>query len=256
MDVYIPFCGTPPLPGEVLTRWTLDPWLLAGLALALAAGLAFAPDRRRFALAWGLVAVLFVSPLCAASMALFSARVGQHILLTLVAAPLLASALPRLPVPPMAAALVFAALFWTWHAPAPYAATLAGDLAYWTMHLSLFASATVLFAAFQAAPGASVLAAAFTSAQLTAFAVLLTLAPEPWHRWHELTTVPYGLTALDDQQLAGALMWVAGGGLFLALTARFALGYLGRVDAEGPRLPDRAPAPRAEPGAGAGVRPS
>ena len=255
MDTYIPFCGMPPLPSELLARWTLDPWLLAGLGLALAAGLAFAPERRRFALAWALVAVLFVSPLCAASMALFSARVGQHVLLTLLAAPLLARALPRLAVPPMAAALAFAALFWFWHTPAPYAATLAGDLTYWTMHLTLFASATVLFAAFRAAPGISVLAAAFTSAQLTVFALLLTLAPEPWHRWHDLTTAPYGLSALDDQQLAGALMWVAGGGLFLALTARFAFGYLGRMEAAGPGRPDRPPAPGAEPGGGVSVRP-
>ncbi|MEO1364636.1 MAG: cytochrome c oxidase assembly protein, partial [Pseudomonadota bacterium] len=157
MDPYTPFCGTPPIPTELLTRWTFDPVLLAVLLAALAVGLARLPDRRRFVMAWALVAVLFVSPLCAASMALFSARVAQHILLTLVAAPLLAGALPRTRISPLGAAVVFAALFWLWHAPAPYQATLASDLTYWAMHLSLFASATLMFASLRAAPEQAVL---------------------------------------------------------------------------------------------------
>ena len=51
MDPYTPFCGTPPLPADLLTRWTFDPVLLAGLAMALVAGLMLSTDRRRFALA-------------------------------------------------------------------------------------------------------------------------------------------------------------------------------------------------------------
>ncbi len=223
---YTPFCGTPPLPGEVLSRWTFDPWLLAGLALVLALGLASATDRRLFALGWSVAALLFVSPLCAASMALFSARVGQHVLLVLVAAPILAAALPKARIPALPAAGAFAALFWFWHAPAPYAATLASDLVYWAMHLSLAGSAVLLFSALFAAPERGILAAAFTGAQMTVFAVLLTLATAAWHPWHTLTTLPYGLTAIADQQLAGALMWVGGGGVFTALVGWLAWRFL------------------------------
>jgi len=226
MDPYTPFCGTPPLPADLLTRWTFDPVLLAGLAMALVAGLMLSTDRRRFALAWGLIAVLFVSPLCAASMALFSARVAQHVLLTLLAAPVLAAALPALRVPALGPALVFAVLFWGWHAPVPYQMTLQGDGAYWAMHLSLIAAATALFSSLRAAPQHGIVAALVTAAQLTFYAVLITLAPEPWHSWHTLTTIPYGITALADQQLAGAIMWVAGGGLFLALIGVLAARFL------------------------------
>lgn len=219
MDPYIPFCGPPPVPGALLERWTLDPALLAGLAAALALGLAVARDRRRMVWGWALVAVLFVSPLCAASMALFSARAAQHLLLTLLAAPLLAAALPPLRLPALPAALLFTALFWFWHAPAPYGATLAGDAAYWAMHLSLLGAAVVLFASLRAAPERGVLALALTGAQMTLFASLLTFAPAPWHAWHLVTTAPWGLSPLADQQLAGAVMWVGGGVLLISTVA-------------------------------------
>lgn len=233
MDTYIPFCGNPPLPVELLTRWTFDPILIGGLLVAFGVGIAIARNRFRFCMAMSLVALLFVSPLCALSMALFSARVAQHILLTLVAAPLLAAALPavRLPVLPVAA--VFAVLFWFWHAPAPYQATLESDGTYWLMHLSLLGTAMLLFSAIFASPERAVTGAALTGAQLTGFAMVLTLAPDPWHLWHLTTTAPYGLSALADQQLAGAMMWVAGGGLFLVVVGIATAGFLRRLETEG-----------------------
>jgi putative membrane protein len=237
MESYVPFCGAPPLPEELWTRWTFDPYLLAGLALAALAGLRFARDRKRFLAAWGLVAVLFVSPLCAASMALFSARAGQHILLTLVAAPMLAAALPRMRLPALPFAALFAVLFWTWHAPVPYQATLESDFTYWAMHLSLFSAATFLFGAMRARPERALAAAAFTGAQLTFYATLLTLADVAWHDWHLATTQPYGLSPLGDQQFAGASMWVAGGMLFLTFIASLTARFL-REHAAEPREPD------------------
>lgn len=228
MDDYIPFCGLPPLPDELWSRWTLDPLLLAVLGLALLAGLASARDRGRFLAGWGLIALLFVSPICAASMALFSVRVGQHILLTLVAAPLIASALPSLKRPPMALALIFAGFFWIWHVPDPYRATLESDFAYWLMHLTLFGSATLLFSSLFAAMERGVGATLLTAAQMTFLAVLLVLSPRVWHDWHLKTADAFGISALADQQLAGALMWVAGGGFLLAIVAMMTLRFVRR----------------------------
>ncbi|OAN79434.1 hypothetical protein A8B78_11935 [Jannaschia sp. EhC01] len=223
MDTYIPFCGLPPTPAEVLSRWTLDPTLLIGLVLALAVGWAVANERKRITVGWVMVALLFISPICAASMALFSARVAQHILLTLIAAPLIATALPRLRAPAMPFALGFAILFWLWHAPLPYAATLQSDAVYWVMHISLTGSAVALAASLLNAPERGILALAFTAAELTAFAAILTLSTSAWHGWHAVTTAPYGLSALEDQQLAGALMWVAGGAVMMGLIGWFAM---------------------------------
>ncbi|WP_223814196.1 cytochrome c oxidase assembly protein [Roseicitreum antarcticum] len=211
----------------------LDPLLLTGLALTLLAGLWAAQDRTRLTIGWALVALLFISPLCAASMALFSARVAQHVLLTLLAAPIIAAALPALRWPSLPLAGLFAALFWFWHAPGPYQATLENDLTYWAMHISLFASATLLFAALRAAPERGLAAAALTGAQMTALAAVLTLAPAPWHDFHLATTLAYGIGPLADQQLAGAVMWVAGGLFFLAAIGALALRFV-QQDAPNP----------------------
>lgn len=223
MDPYTPFCGTPPLPQDLWTRWTFDPVLLGLLAL-LAGALAWcATDRRIAAASWTITALLFVSPICALSMALFSARVAQHVVLILVAAPLLARALPLRAVPLLPAAVLFAGVFWLWHFPAPYGATLAADTAYWAMHLTTLGAAWVfwsgIWSTLEEAPGQTVLALAGTAGQMTVLSAILVFARDPWHDWHLLTSLPYGMDALADQQLAGALMWVGGGAFGLATIA-------------------------------------
>src|SRR3546814_2499798 len=91
------YCGAAPAPAELLARWNVDPVLLATLvAAALAGGHALRsyPARRRsFLAAIALLAVLFISPFCALTSALFSARVVHHVLLPACAAPLLAAAI-------------------------------------------------------------------------------------------------------------------------------------------------------------------
>jgi putative membrane protein len=58
-----------------------------------------------------------------------------------------------------------------------------------------------------------------------------------WHDWHFATTQPYGLSPLGDQQFAGAMMWVAGGILFLTFIATLAARFL-RDNSPEPRQPD------------------
>jgi putative membrane protein len=248
---YIPYCGTPPVPGELWQSWNFDPILIAGL-LAIAAGYSVGAtrsaaighwQRRAFFAGWALTALLLVSPLCSLTVALFSARVGQHMLLTLVAAPLIvfgqplaaARALlgrstdaPSMTGSPMLATLAFAALLWIWHAPAPYQATLSSDLGYWAMHLSLFGSALWLWQAILTA-GASgrwqgVATCAASSVQMGMLGAIITLAPAALYAPHALTTLPWGMTALQDQQLGGLIMWVPGCAVLLvsgvALAAR------------------------------------
>ncbi|PVM83439.1 cytochrome c oxidase assembly protein [Caulobacter endophyticus] len=228
MEAWTPYCGAGPSPAEAWGRWNLDPLLLGALAIATACLWIMLPTRRGPGIAaMAVLAVSFASPLCALSSALFSARTLHHVLLTSLAAPLLAWTLPRLgrsrSLAP--ASLAFAAVFWLWHAPAFYEAALANDGVYWLMQASLLASATLFWRTVRAAPAPAAVAALLaTTVQMGLLGALLTFMPRALYAPHALTTAAWGLSSLDDQQLAGLLMWIPAAGAYLAA----ALVVLGR----------------------------
>lgn len=218
LETRTPYCGLPPLPAELWSRWNLDPWLLAAL-LALSALLAWqarSNASRRYASVGAIVllVLVFISPLCALASALFSARVVHHLILIAAIAPLLAIAVPWQRGPRIAATplLLLSTFFvWLWHTPAPYAFALLSDAAYWLMQLSLLGSAWLLWRAVLSpqTPAAAALATLLgTVMQMGFLGALLVFLPKAVFAPHFLSTWPYGLSALDDQQLAGLLMWV------------------------------------------------
>jgi putative membrane protein len=165
-----------------------------------------------------------ISPLCALSVSLFSARVGQHAVLLLIAAPLIAYALPaparryERPALWISACAFFFAL-WFWHMPAPYDATFDSTAIYWAMHFTLFGSGLILWRALihhSAAVTADVLAAGiFTSMQMGLLGAVLSLASRPLFYPHLIAPYSWGMTPLQDQALGGVIMWVPGIALFL-----------------------------------------
>jgi putative membrane protein len=222
MPTAIPYCGPGPGPAELLSRWNLDPWVMVGLAAAAGA---YALRRRqggegRDLLVLGGLAVLalaFVSPLCALSSALFSARVFHHALLIAVAAPLLAFGLPRVPAPSLAAAtLAQTVALWAWHAPAAYDWALSNDGAYWLMQASLLGSGLAFWAAARRASELGAAAALLSTLMQTGLlGALITFAGRPLYAPHLTTTEAWGLTPLADQQLGGLIMWAPMAGAYL-----------------------------------------
>ncbi len=218
--IWIPYCGAAPMPGELLARWNLDPVLLAALMLGAVAGLRSGKvERRWWLVAMALLALLFVSPFCALTSALFSARAVHHLVLTAVAAPLLAAAL-AVRLAPGGLALwtgIHAVTFWLWHAPPAYEAALSNGAVYWLMQASLLLTAFALWRALRAAPLTSAIAALLaTMVQMGLLGALLTFAGAPLYAPHYLGPIAWGLTPLEDQQLAGLIMWAPGAGLYLA----------------------------------------
>ena len=228
----LPYCGTPPSPGELLSRFNLDPVLLLTLTALLAAHLLTSKRHHGVVVAgWAVAGAAVVSPLCALSVSLFSARVAQHMILVLVAAPLIALAWPqrlasatRFQWQLWSSTLVFFAALWFWHMPVPYEATFSATWIYWAMHGSLFGSAILLWRALLHHPPArttQVLAAgAFSSIQMGLLGAVLTFAGHPLFSHHLLTAALWGLTPLRDQQLGGVFMWVPGIALFLFAAIR------------------------------------
>ena len=193
------------------TRWNLDPSLLVALTLA-----ALVVGRNRGgAAALCVLIVAFVSPLCALSSALFSARVVHHVLLVAVAAPLLAWSLPAREA--RNAALPFAVstvVLWAWHVPSAYDLALSHFGVYWIMQLSLLASATWFWREVFAADRSPLDAMAFVGAgfaQMGMLGAILTFAPEALYAAHAVAPLAWGLSPLADQQLGGLLMWVPAG---------------------------------------------
>lgn len=214
------YCGPAPTPETLLAAWNAD-----AVALCLCAGLALAYARTRDggragpwypAAAIAVLLALFLSPLCALTVALFSARVAHHVLLVAVAAPLLALAFPGRPDAPPGIPLsllvaVHAVTVWLWHAPPVYAVAIGGALPYWAMQASLLATAVAMWRRVlspRTGTGAALLALLSTATQMGMLGALLVFAREPLYAPHFATTLAYGLTPLADQQLGGLVMWV------------------------------------------------
>lgn len=210
------YCGPPPLPDNVWGRWNLDPWVIGAMLLVTALFLLQPATRRQRVAFYGAMAmlvVIFISPLCALTVALFSARVVHHVLLVAVVAPLLAMAIhwhrARLAslLTPLTA--LHAAIFWFWHAPDAYQLALSNVAVYWLMQATLLGSATLLWSAIlAAAPGKAIVALLVLTIQMGLLGALLVFSSGPLYALHVTTTSAFGLTALEDQQLAGLIMWV------------------------------------------------
>jgi uncharacterized membrane protein len=153
-DTLIAYCGPAAVPDDLWARWNLDPLLIAALAaLAFVVGRGRSSNAGAGCGAIALMAVIFVSPLCALASALFSARVFHHVLLVAAVAPLLALAFPlrRAGSPPLSLLVAaHAVILWLWHAPGPYDWGLASVPTYWLMQGSLLGSGWLMWRAIGA----------------------------------------------------------------------------------------------------------
>lgn len=261
----IPYCGAPPSPENFWARWNLDPVLITALVVIL--GLYVIGLRRTrgkavdlrpwrpwaFIAGWTTLTLALISPLCPLSVSLFAARVGQHMVLSLFAAPLLVLGRPGeilgrfwpgvsawrrgllLLTKPAVAAPAFTLAIWFWHAPGPYAATFSSNLIYWLMHISIIGTAlmvwTVLLDPAREGSLGALAVGAISTLQMTFLGALITMTCHILYAPHILTPYAWGLTQAGDQQLGGLIMWVPGCGVFLAVT----LCSLARIMSERPR---------------------
>lgn len=206
------------------------------------------------------LAIALISPLDGLGETLLTAHMAQHGLLVAVAPPLLllgrpgtawAHALPRpwrrqlgRGAPGMAlrlfrwlsrpgiAMLHHGAVLWLWHAPALFTAALENIWLHRLEHALFFATAMLFCAGLLRARSGAALAGALGAALFTLMhtgflGAFLTLAHRPFYPFYEGRSELWGLSALEDQQLAGLLMWVPMGALYLGLGCAMAARLLG-----------------------------
>ena len=254
--------GQPLEPHDLWNAWSWEPSIVLSLGLATWAyvrGLRALRRRtgiRPEALRWrtasfmaGMV-VLFIaliSPLNALAIALFSAHMVQHILLILVAAPLLILADPlcpfllSLPWPlrrklgqgwqqtgwlraawhaltqPLVVWALQTGALWAWHAPRLYQATLQSEFVHALGHLSFLAPAFLFWWVIVRTGrklAFSVLYVFTMALQSSLLGALITFARQPWYPAYATTTQAWNLTPLEDQQLAGGIMWIPMGMIY------------------------------------------
>lgn len=197
-----------------------------------------------FGAGWLVLAGALVSPLHQAGELSFSAHMVEHELIMLVAAPLLVLARPsvillwafpgaarhrigaavasgaiqrvwRRITAPVFATVLQAAALWLWHAPALFDRALASEGWHVAQHLSFLVSALLFWTAMfgrRTAPGVAALCLVITSTVSGALGALMAFATSPWYAGYaRFDFAPFGLSAAEDQQIAGLLMWVPGG---------------------------------------------
>lgn len=184
--------------------------------------------KQKAAFITGIIVVLLaISPYVSkAAEQLFSIHMAQHLLLIAVAAPLLALSrfFEWLPQSAIAGWAGFVGIFLFWHWPAAFqwaAQTQAGQL---LEHGSILLSA-LLFWRVALAPensaqlghGARALYVMTAAIATDLPGVIMVFSPTPFCAMPGENATHWGLTPLDDQRIAGLLMWVPANLVFFSI---------------------------------------
>jgi cytochrome c oxidase assembly factor CtaG len=122
---------------------------------------------------------------------------------------------------PVAVFSLHAAALWVWHLPALYDYALEHEAVHVVQHACFFGSAALFWWGIahgrygRLGYGAAVVYVFATALHGGALGALLTFSPRVWYTPYTMNHPP-GLTPLEDQQLAGLLMWVPAGILVAA----------------------------------------
>jgi cytochrome c oxidase assembly factor CtaG len=196
---------------------------------------------------WLLLLGALMSPLHWLGERLFTAHMVEHQLLMLAAAPLLVVARPlggvlwalpqswrkawgafgrktamtylwRTITGPLTATVIHGVAIWVWHVPDFYAAALASEWVHWVQHLSFLLSALLFWWAIlcrrERGYGIGIFCLFVTAIHTSFLGILITWAKAPLYPTQTEAAPSWGLTQLEDQQLAGLIMWVPGGALY------------------------------------------
>lgn len=182
------------------------------------------PDLKPAALAGGCLVILAVvmPPLSVMAGMLFSAHMGQHLLLIALAAPLLVLGGVEARLPPLAAWGLFVAVFLFWHWPVAFQ-WAAGSFPTRMLELASILAAALCFWSGVLGEGRGFNDGArallvMTAAILTDLpGVVMLFAPRAICVMPGENAARFGMTPLQDQQLAGLLMWVPANLVFFAI---------------------------------------
>jgi putative membrane protein len=251
--------------------WIVAPLSISAAVYALGAWhLARRSDLRRrgwehlcYIAGWLALVAALVSPLHWLGEHLFTFHMIEHEIVMAVAAPLLVIARPLGPLLwalPKSSRLRFAALaqsrswrtgwtaltrpltattlhgvaIWIWHLPALFDAAVESDVLHRLQHLSFFVTALLFWWALvrRAKAGVAVGHLFVTMVHTGVLGALMALAPRVLYTVQTQHALDWGLTPLEDQQLAGLIMWVPAGTVYAGAALAFAAHWIRRSRAD------------------------
>lgn len=267
------------IPERVWVSWTWEPAALVGLGVT---GWLFGRGVRRlwragrgrgvgvgrvvtFYIGLAAVGIALLSPLDGMGETLFSAHMVQHLVLILVAAPLLIYgdplpammlALPLRPrltlrsigrsaashrmiafFTPVAVLLLHVGVLWVWHVPVLYEAAITHEWLHAAEHVTFLATALLFWSVVvptgvrpRPGYGPRILFVFANLLQSGALGAIILFSAEVLYPLHEVGAAAWGLTALEDQQLAGAIMWIPAGIVYFIAMAALFLRWMREMD--------------------------
>ena len=289
-----PVPAEPPTAANLLLGWSFEPVVmlpLLGSALAWIVAVRRVnaahpgnpvPRSRTWFFLGGLLAIAFAlqSGIEQYDTSLFSIHMVQHVLLILVAAPLIALSAPItlmlrvsrpeirrrwiLPVlhsrllrwvsHPVVAWLLFAAVMWGTHFSPLFDAALENPWLHDLEHV-LFLVVALLFwwpavgrdpAPWRMPHPGRVMYVFLQMPQNTFLAVVILFATAPLYHHYATINRPWGPSALVDQQIAGAVMWLAGDVIFITAIVAIVAGWMRFEEKDTARLDRKAAAELAQ----------
>jgi cytochrome c oxidase assembly factor CtaG len=133
---------------------------------------------------------------------------------------------------PWGATVIHAVALWGWHLPWLYEQVLNNIVMHRLQHVSFFVSAVLFWWSLfygrlgRRGYGVAVACLFFTSLHSAVLGIFLTLSRQLWYPQQGIFAEICGLTPLEDQQLAGLVMWVPPGLIYLGVALFFAARWI------------------------------
>jgi putative membrane protein len=229
-------------------KFTVRPWQAASFAIGCAAA-----------------SGALLSRLDALSDILFSAHMAQHEILMLVSAPLMVFGRPFIVTlwsvspavrdrvaaavrsrfiaalwerisGPFTVLVLHAVVLWAWHLPFFFEAALHNEPLHVVQHLCFFLTAALFWWALihgrygRAGYGIAVLYVFATAMQTEVLGALLAFGSHTWYPTHASRTAAAGMNAIADQRLAGIVMWIPFGVVFVLIALGLFAAWLGEAE--------------------------
>jgi putative membrane protein len=138
----------------------------------------------------------------------------------------------------LAAWALHAIALWIWHLPALFEAALASEVVHTVQHVCFLGAALLYWTSLlrrrsdAEGRGAAVISLFATTLHSSILGALLTLGTVSWYPAYGARSAAWGLSAIEDQQLAGLVMWVPGGLVYLGVALALVAGWLRQAETQ------------------------